>query len=106
MKSLMAACWDANPSSRPCLAFSFSPFLFLTLVQSFPSTHSKAFDVIVDTLNVLKLFILLMCSLLNHNQMMCGCGSAACTQSAKGEGVGSVVEWAEGRGVEFESEEG
>ena len=40
-----------------------------------------------------------------HNQMMCGRGSVACTQSAKGEGW-SVVEWAEGRGFEFESEGG
>ena len=28
MKSLMAACWDANPSSRPCLSFSF-PLFFI-----------------------------------------------------------------------------
>ena len=41
-----------------------------------------------------------------NNQMMCGCGSVACTQCAKGEGMGSVVEWAEDRGFEFESEEG
>ena len=26
MKTLMAACWDANPSSRPCLSFSFPLF--------------------------------------------------------------------------------
>ena len=30
MKTLMAACWDANPSSRPCLSFSFSFFHLLT----------------------------------------------------------------------------
>ena len=30
MKTLMAACWDANPSSRPCLSFSF---------PLFPSSH-------------------------------------------------------------------
>ena len=41
-----------------------------------------------------------------HNQMMCGCGSVTCTQCAKGKGVEIVVEWAEGSGFEFESEEG
>ena len=29
MKSLIAACWDANPSSRPCLSsFTFCPTVF------------------------------------------------------------------------------
>ena len=38
---------------------------------------------------------------------MCGCGSVTCTRCAKRrKGVGSVVEWAEGKGFEFESEEG
>ena len=40
------------------------------------------------------------------NEMMCGCGSVTCTQCGKGEWWGSVVEWAEGRVFEFESEEG
>ena len=34
------------------------------------------------------------------------CGSVAWTQCANGDGLESVVEWAEGRGFEFESEEG
>ena len=49
MKTLMTACWDANPSSRPCLS-SFLPLLFHVLTFSFlvlfsllspflPSTH-------------------------------------------------------------------
>ena len=60
MKTLIAACWDANPSSRPCLSFSFPFFHLPTLsscppfFHSFPNTHSTAFDVIVDTLNALQ----------------------------------------------------
>ena len=38
--------------------------------------------------------------------MMCGCGTVAFTQCVKGEGVRTVMEWAEGREFEFESEEG
>ena len=41
MKALMAACWDANPSSRPCLSFS-SP-LFHLLTFSFLSPFSLFF---------------------------------------------------------------
>ena len=58
MKTLMAACWDANPSSRPCLSFSFpissSHLFFLFPFFTLFSTHSTAFDVIVDTLNALQ----------------------------------------------------
>ena len=60
MKALMAACWDANPSSRPCLSFSFpffpsSHLFFLApFFHSFLNTHSTAFDAIVDTLNALQ----------------------------------------------------
>ena len=60
MKTLMAACWDANPSSRPCLSFPFpfssSHLFFLApfFTLFFPNTHSTAFDAIVDTLNTLQ----------------------------------------------------
>ena len=45
MKTLMAACWDANPSSRPCLSF-FSPFpsshlFFLAIFSLFFPTHTQ-----------------------------------------------------------------
>ena len=45
MKTLMAACWDANPSSRPCLSFSFlfsifSPFLISCPLFSLFSQHT------------------------------------------------------------------
>ena len=41
-----------------------------------------------------------------NNQLMCGCGSVRCNTMCKRRGVGSVVEWAECKGFEFESEEG
>ena len=34
MKALMTACWDANPSSRPCLSFSFPFFIFSPFLSS------------------------------------------------------------------------
>ena len=61
MKTLMTACWDANPSSRPCLSsfplfffmFSFFPFLSSFSLFSFFAIHTPAFDAIVATLSAL-----------------------------------------------------
>ena len=43
MKTLIVACWDANPSSRPCLSFFFHLFFHRLTFSLFQ--HSSLFDV-------------------------------------------------------------
>ena len=69
MKALIAACWHANPSSRPCLSFSisfspcFSLFLsclfFFTFISFFACTHQHLMPLLAHSV----LFIDSPCSL-------------------------------------------
>ena len=92
MKTLMAACWDANPSSHPCLSFSFPTFSIFSLFHSFPlltlfPTHTQQHLMSLFTPSILSSDSLFQHVLFHfNNPMVCGCDMHTICKR-RGEGV-------------------